>query len=264
MRRYLLGTAATVLVGGLFAGLPARAETQIGTVAQQEFTGAVGTRETGETQELLHQTDVFANERVDTDDDGNTNLVFLDETNLFVGSQSSVVLDKFVYDPGTQNGDVAISFAKGAFRFVTGQIQNKDNVSLKTPTASMVIRGTQLVIFVLIDGTTEVNVIEGGVDVWVCQETEPVSVNQGQSILITSGCTSSTGSVRAMNDDPIPEMPIELAALDTIAPAAGPGGDDADPDDDVVAPGRQGDGIHEPPEPPSESSGGDGDGQYGG
>jgi hypothetical protein len=259
MRSYLLSTAALVLVGGLIAVRPAQAEPQIGLVAQEEFTGAVGTRETGETQDLVHQADVYANERVDTDDDGNTNLVFLDETNLFVGSRSSVVLDKFVYDTDTKNGDVAISFAKGAFRFVTGHIQNKQNVSLKTPTASMVIRGTNLVIFVLADGTTEVNVIEGGVDVWVCEENDPVSVNRGQSILINASCSSALGSVRAMNDNPIPEMPTELAALDTIQPAAGAPEDESA--SDAVRPGRQTDGPIDRPDRPKKKRDGGGEGQ---
>ena len=57
-------------------------------------------------------------------------------------TSAMAVLDRFVYDPDTHQGDVAISFAKGAFRFIRGEIKNKQNVTLRTPTASMVIRGT--------------------------------------------------------------------------------------------------------------------------
>lgn len=63
------------------------------------------------------------------------------------------MLDKFVYDPNGHQGDVAISFAKGALRFVTGEIKNKQNVTPRTPIASMVIRGTVLVFFVPADGS---------------------------------------------------------------------------------------------------------------
>jgi hypothetical protein len=69
-------------------------------------------------------------------------------------TSAMAVLDRFVYDPDTHQGDVAISFAKGAFRCITGEIKNKQNVTLRTPTASMVIRGTELVLLVLPDGTT--------------------------------------------------------------------------------------------------------------
>lgn len=240
----LATTAALLLPGG-----KAAAEPQIGAVAQQEYLGAIGTRASGEARDLVYNETVYASERVDTRANGATNLVFLDRTNLYVGANSSVVLDKFVYDPGSRQGDVAISFAKGAFRFVTGQIKNKDKVSLKTPTASMVIRGTVLVLFVLADGTSEVNVESGAVDVFVCKADRPVRVNVGRSLLISSSCEATPGAARTLDDsNPIPKMPTELAQLTDIAPAAGqPPAEQPPPDTtppDWVR-GARGDGGHE-------------------
>jgi hypothetical protein len=240
----LAGAAAVLLPDG-----PAVAEPQVGAVAQQEYLGATGTRESGEARDLVYNETVYANERVDTRVNGATNLVFLDRTNLYVGASSSVVLDKFIYDPNSQKGDVAISFAKGAFRFVTGQIKNKDNVSLKTPTASMVIRGTVLVLFVLADGTSEVNVESGAVDVFVCKSDRPVRVNVGRSLLISSSCEATPGAARTLDDrNPIPKMPTELAQLTDIVPAAGQPPADQPPPDTTLPDwirGARGDGGHD-------------------
>lgn len=223
MRKPMWVMPVFALATGLASGGPAAAEPEIGAVALQEYRGAVGTRIDGDTRDLLYQETVYADERVDTRADGATNLVFLDQTNLYVGELSSVVLDRFVYDPASQQGDVAISFAKGAFRFVTGQIRNKDNVSLRTPTASMVIRGTTLVLFVLPDGTSEINVEDGAVDVFVCEASDPVALGAGQSLLVSSSCEGTLGQARDPGSIgfPIPGLPTEYAQLLEIQPAAG-------------------------------------------
>jgi hypothetical protein len=231
MVRTLWAMSAGALALELLWIAPAGAEAQIGAVAMLGYQGASGTRVTGETRDLVYEATVYSDERVDTEKDEATNLVFLDQTNLYVGERSSVLLDKFIYDPDSQKGAVAISFVKGAFRFITGQIKNKQNVSLRTPTASMVIRGTQLLLYVLPDGTTEVNLEEGEVDVFICDRPAPVRVSTGESLLISSSCQGSKGRAREPSGDSlIPELPEDYLALLEIEPAAG---DDSTPGDYV-------------------------------
>ncbi len=223
--------SAIALVAGVLSVQPAAAEPQVGAVGQREFLGATGTRVSGAAGDLVYNETVYANERVDTNPTGATNLVFLDRTNLYVGAKSSVVLDRFVYDPDSHQGDVAISFAKGAFRFVTGEIKNKQNVTLRTPTASMVIRGTQVVLYVLADGTTEVDVESGGVDLRVCDRPETVPVDAGQSFTVSSSCEGTRGQARGDISYPVPQMPTEFAALEDIETAAGGDSTDTPPPD---------------------------------
>ncbi|HUL06053.1 MAG TPA: FecR domain-containing protein [Candidatus Acidoferrum sp.] len=215
--------SALALAAVALAAQPAAAEPQVGAVGQREYQGATGTRVSGEARNLVYDESVYADERVDTTPTGATNLVFLDQTNLYIGARSSVVLDKFVYDPASHQGDVAISFAKGAFRFVTGEIKNKQNVTLRTPTASMVIRGTELWLYILSDGTTEVDVTSGGVDLFVCDKPNAVPVDAGQSFTVSSSCEGTRGQARdrAELGEPIPRMPREYAALENIETAAG-------------------------------------------
>jgi hypothetical protein len=245
MRWAVRVTSAIALAAGVLSAQPAAAEPQVGAVGQREYQGATGTRVGGQASDLVYNETVYANERVDTDPAGATNLVFLDRTNLYVGAKSSVVLDRFVYDPDSHQGDVAISFAKGAFRFVTGEIKNKQNVTLRTPTASMVIRGTQLVLFVLADGTTEVDVESGGVDLRVCDKPDVIPVDAGQAFTVSSSCEGARGPLRerAAIGYPIPQMPTEFAAVEGgIETAAGGDTEDTPPPDWVR--GRNGD--HEP------------------
>ena len=203
----------------------AQAEPEIGLVVQQDYSGALGTRISAQPEALEYFKKIFAEERVDTDASAKTSLQFLDKTALYVGVRSSVVLDRFIYDPNTQKGEAAINFTKGAFRFVTGNIKTKEAVSLNTPTASMVIRGTHLLIFVLADGTSEVNVLEGGIDLTPCESTEAQRVNAGQRITITASCETDRAPVReesgTQHGSLIPQMPTELAAVEDVVPAAG-------------------------------------------
>lgn len=245
----------------LLFGASAYAEPEVGNVAQRQFLGATGTRESGERRDLYFNEPVYSNEVVQTGARVTTNLKFLDRTNLFVGENSQVVLDKFVYDPEQRLGDVAISFTKGAFRFVTGEIQNKEAVSLKTPTATMTIRGTELVIFVLPDGTSEVNVLHGAVDLTPCESDEATRLEQGRALIITSSCETTSVEARSLPfGQRYPKMPPEYAALeDGIEPAGGPAGPKNDRDNNNG--GRERERPQRSPSPsPSPSPGGDNNG----
>ena len=85
--------------------------------------------------------DMQVDERVETGERGKTQLLFLDGSALTVGPNSDVTLDRFVYDPDAGSGDLALTATKGLFRFVGGRISKTRPVLLKTPTATIGIRG---------------------------------------------------------------------------------------------------------------------------
>lgn len=87
-------------------------------------------------------------------------LQFKDETKLAIGPGARVVLDKFVYDPSKSNGSIVLNVVKGTFRFVTG-LAAKTAYEIKTPTASISVRGTVFDICVRPNGATWVLLIEG-------------------------------------------------------------------------------------------------------
>ncbi|WP_084678931.1 FecR domain-containing protein [Methylocystis sp. ATCC 49242] len=78
-------------------------------------------------------------ERIDTSADGSAQIVFNDTSTMTVGRNSSVVIDDFVYHVG--GGSQGVSMAKGVMRFVGGGVSHGSGASVKTPTASIGVRG---------------------------------------------------------------------------------------------------------------------------
>jgi hypothetical protein len=83
---------------------------------------------------------VYSKETVRTGQAGQVDLQFKDNSNLKVGSNSSVHLDKFVYDPNKSTGEVAIQATRGSFRFVTGSL-GSETYKIKTPYGTLGVRG---------------------------------------------------------------------------------------------------------------------------
>lgn len=85
--------------------------------------------------------DVVQNERLQTDAQGTAQIVFLDKSALNVGRNSSIVVDRFVYDPGRGAGAMTTSLTRGALRYVGGQVSHTTGAVIETPSASIGVRG---------------------------------------------------------------------------------------------------------------------------
>ena len=153
-REWLLGVG--LLSGGLGVALgsgaqPAQADGTIGAVAAVK-PDAFGAASSAGEQTLVIGANVVENEKIRTNADGTANLIFADRSTLTVGKGSEVTLDKFVYDPGTKAGGMVLSLGQGALRFIGGQLSKDGNVTVKTPTATMTIRGGIGLFFTTPDG----------------------------------------------------------------------------------------------------------------
>jgi len=115
------------------------------------------------TRPLAPGSEVFANERIRTGEASTAQLLFLDKTVLSVGPKAELLLDRFVYDPNRGAGQVVVNAVQGSFRFVTGS-QNPNNYSIKTPVATLGIRGTVIDLLVQ-NGQTVVVLVEGAVSI---------------------------------------------------------------------------------------------------
>ena len=71
-------------------------------------------------------------------------LTFEDNTTVNITEQSKLVIDDFVYDPKKGTGKVAMKVVLGTARYASGQIAktNPQAVDVKTPTATVAVRGT--------------------------------------------------------------------------------------------------------------------------
>jgi hypothetical protein len=97
----------------------------------------------GDIRTLALEDDVYHNELIETEVDSATKLLFLDETTLTLGPDSSVVLDRFVFDPDPSKAAFVMTATKGLFRFASGKLP-KNAYRLHTPAATIGIRGTVL------------------------------------------------------------------------------------------------------------------------
>ena len=121
------------------------AQSNIGsaTSVKNRVDGVIG----GATRSLSSGSAVHANELIRSGEDSVGNLLFVDQTKLSVGPKSEVRLNKFVYDPNKKAGSVVVQAGKGAYRFVSG-VQDSKNYQIKTPYATLGVRGTVLEIVV--------------------------------------------------------------------------------------------------------------------
>jgi ferric-dicitrate binding protein FerR (iron transport regulator) len=127
---------------------------------------------------------VLRNETVRTGADSATRLVMIDSTNLSLGANSSITIDKTVFNDEQSYRDVTIRLTTGAFRFVTGH-SDKNAYKITTPLANIGVRGTTLGI--LSQRGRSVVVLENGAG-RVCTNTfQCVDLTQpGDTAVITS------------------------------------------------------------------------------
>ena len=71
-------------------------------------------------------------------------LTFEDKTTVKLTEHSKMIIDDFVYDPKKGSGKLALNMALGTARYASGQIakNNPQQVAIKTPTATIAVRGT--------------------------------------------------------------------------------------------------------------------------
>ncbi len=114
---------------------------------------AVGkvTEQTGPTEIIRDKKSISAklNTTVEMNDAVSTarakaQLTFEDKTTVKLTEHSKIIIDDFVYDPKKGSGKLGMKMALGTARYASGQIakNNPQQVAIKTPTASIAVRGT--------------------------------------------------------------------------------------------------------------------------
>jgi hypothetical protein len=134
LRAALLMTTGLVL----FVNSPASARVGVTSGADGDPLG----KPPNENERILRiGIDVQADEVITTAANDRAHLVFLDGSSLTVGPDARLTIDRFVFDPATQKGDLAINATKGVFRLVGGKISKSNAIVIKTPASTIGIRG---------------------------------------------------------------------------------------------------------------------------
>ena len=83
---------------------------------------------------------IIQNHTIETDEIGKAQMLLLDGTAFSVGPNSSVVLDRFIYNPETAEGSLEVT-ARGLLRIVGGKVTKKQPALIRTNSATVGIRG---------------------------------------------------------------------------------------------------------------------------
>lgn len=150
----LLKTAAAGTAILAISVFSAHSQEQVGqaTLIRTSVTGASGP--------LAIKSPVYRDERIKTSASGLGEFRFADGTKFAVGANSSVVIDSFVYDSSKTFNKLALTAARGSFRWISGKSKS-EAYEITTPAGTLGIRGTRLDIFVGSGGLTSVVLLSG-------------------------------------------------------------------------------------------------------
>lgn len=127
------GIAAAIAASAMLAAA-VRAQ-QVGT------TGAVNPAAQASGRVLNVGSNIIFKERISTTDRGSVQVIFVDKTTLNIGPNSDMVIDEFVYNPNTGTGRMAATLTKGVLRVVGGNVTHSEGAVIKTPVATVGVRG---------------------------------------------------------------------------------------------------------------------------
>ena len=87
---------------------------------------------------------------------GRANIKFVDDTKVSITEYSKLLIDEFVYNPEKKTGKLSLKAALGTIRYSSGKIakNSRQNVKIKSPTASVSVRGTDFTMNVQEDGAS--------------------------------------------------------------------------------------------------------------
>jgi len=125
----------------LFVGTISASE--IGGISELKGNGEITRVDSSETLTAELDSDIYSFDDVRTGN-GRMAIQFIDDSVLKLTEHSKVVIDKFIFDPDPSKSQMAFNMASGTARFITGKLGmiDKENISIKTPTATIGIRGT--------------------------------------------------------------------------------------------------------------------------
>ena len=116
---------------------------EIGEISELRGNGEVLRKD--QPDKLLAKTalGIFSYDDVRTGN-GRIGITFLDSTIIRLTEHSKIIIDEYIYDPDPSKSKMALKMASGTARFITGALGkiDKQNIKIRTPSATVAVRGT--------------------------------------------------------------------------------------------------------------------------
>ncbi len=166
--------AMAVLLAGASAGQAVeKGGVAIAVVQATSAAGAAGDRT------LTVDAPVFMGDVIRTGSSGEAQIRLLDDTRLVVGPNSYMTVDEFILEGDNKARKVTLNAVRGAFRFITGA-SRKDAYTIKTPTATIGVRGTRFDFSVMRRGEMNLALFEGEAN--ICDRRQ-------QCVVVSGACS---------------------------------------------------------------------------
>lgn len=135
-----------LLLVGLLTSQIAQAEDAAGVVKSSQ--GSVSILREGKIIPAVAGTPVIAGDLLRTAEGANAGLMLKDDTRVSLGPNSQVALNQFTFNANTHEGNMFVSILKGTLSMISGLLvkANPEQVRIKTPTATIGIRGTEFIV----------------------------------------------------------------------------------------------------------------------
>lgn len=148
--QYILAVIMALFVSSKMMGEPVP-RVEVGAVSEVNGSARIVRIDTAlsSVYEAAQDLQVKSYDRLETAN-GRMGITFVDDTQIKLTEHSEVLVDEFVFDPNPDNSKMALNFAKGTARFVTGKLGlvPKKNIKIRTNSATIGIRGTDFTITV--------------------------------------------------------------------------------------------------------------------
>ena len=139
----------------------------------------------GAARTLKTRSPVKTGESISANKGSHGEILLNDNSKIIVGPGASIKLDDFVVaDKGLKSG--TLKMVKGAFRFISGKSNKKAKFNIKTPLATIGIRGTAFDVYVREKGTTDVVLFSGKIEVCTLSRACKLMTSQCDIVRVSS------------------------------------------------------------------------------
>ena len=130
---------------------------------------------------------IFQDQRIVTDGRSRMQIMLLDKSMVTIGPDADLRFDRYEYDRASGAGSMAMTAAKGLFRFVGGLLSKRNPVQVRTPTATIGIRGAIVFLQMQPDGGVRLTFFYGNEATITPDGGEPLSINRPGFFVDLSG-----------------------------------------------------------------------------
>ena len=116
---------------------------EIGEISELRGNGEILRQSEGDKLLAKLALDIFSYDDIRTGN-GRIAVKFVDESVIRLTEHSKIIIDEYIYDPDPSKSKLVLNMASGTARFITGALGkiDKQNIKIRTPSATVAVRGT--------------------------------------------------------------------------------------------------------------------------